>query len=84
VGRRRRAVSISSNAAASVAWAALATCFAVGIALRYEPRLAEVAAKGLGLAITSRTPIGPQPHRRHPELFDQEAFEPSIREGSVG
>jgi putative peptide zinc metalloprotease protein len=33
-------------AAASVAWSALAASFAVGIALRYESHLTEVAAKG--------------------------------------
>jgi hypothetical protein len=36
---------LTRYAAAGVAWSVLAGCFAAGLSLRYEPRLAEVASE---------------------------------------
>jgi putative peptide zinc metalloprotease protein len=41
---------LSRYAAAEVVWAGLAACFAVGMSLRYAPRLIEVAAKSVAWA----------------------------------
>jgi hypothetical protein len=42
-GRASDSRLLSRYAAAGIAWSALAACFAAGMSLRYEPRLAAVA-----------------------------------------
>jgi putative peptide zinc metalloprotease protein len=38
---------LSRYAVAGLAWSGIAACFAVGMSLRYEPRLADVADKSV-------------------------------------
>jgi putative peptide zinc metalloprotease protein len=50
-GRPSDSPVLTRYAAAGVAWSALAGCFAAGLSLRYEPRLAQVASEPVVWAV---------------------------------